>query len=32
MSLLDRITAEVEDRDPGNLCQPLKHRQTPSYC
>ena len=24
MNLLDRITAEVEGRDPGNLCQPLR--------
>ena len=27
MSLLGRLAAETEGRDPGNLCQPLKHRQ-----
>lgn len=32
MSLLDRITAEVEGRDPGNLTQPLKRLPSPSYC
>ena len=32
MSLLDRLAAEVEGRDPGNLCQPLKRREAPSYC
>ena len=32
MSLLDRLAAEVEGRDPGNLCQPLKRLPTPLYC
>ena len=32
MSLLDRITAEFEGRDPGNLTQPLKRLHSPSYC
>lgn len=32
MSLLDRLAAEVEGRDPGNLTQPLKQPKAPSCC